>query len=419
MDYKPKDIDLNKCNLPYEDEINLSQFETTDTMPIVEPLYQDNSKYEKLFKGLSTVVKDLESLKVDFYAKSGEMGDAIMPLSVEAQKLPKEQNILEGECFKLVMEQNYIQNGDLMSEPRIDFAIYPAMTLAVPLDFEQHNMGIYSVYVDDGKVISASGIKSTIDFCLNAWFPNLVSTDRIIGGAIKEDVIEASTVIKDEEPTINTIGDLYFHNNESHILGKMSLGFRNMIIVEGSVEDAKKYFEGKFKDADLINGDIENIEPIIDENSIYNFNGWYGNHKVYGVNPYDCTHVAVILLQNGYMVQLAESGSSINITKNGNTIYVNDNGGELNLGTFDKENNKPLDQISNIPYHSMSGVVKPEILAEMINDDFEDYFKEVQEHETMPTKQEIEKAIKGLEVLAKYGNEDAVKAIKGLKLLLE
>jgi len=265
MDYKPKDIDLNKCNLPYEDEVNLSQFETNDTMPKTEPLYQDNSNYEKLFKGLSAVVQDLESLKIGFYSKSGKMGDAIMPLSVEVQMLPSEQSIIEGDCYKLIMEQNYIQNGDLMSDPRIDFAIYPALKLAVPLDFEQHNMGIYQFYVEGGKVVSASGIKSTIDFCLNAWFPNLTSTDRIISQKTKEVSVETPTIAKEDIPTINTIGDLYFHNNESHILGKMSIGFRNMILVDGTIEDAKNYFEDKFKHAELINGEIDNIDNAVNE----------------------------------------------------------------------------------------------------------------------------------------------------------
>ncbi len=147
--------------------------------PVKKKVYIDE-KYHKVYKDLKKVLPQLDKLKIGFYSRSGKKGDAIMPLTVEIQPLYSEEKVFDLEGgFKLIMEHNYIQNGDLMTDPRIDYAVYPSKGVAIPLNFETNGMGVYQEIVIDGKVVSDKILNDVIKFT-HTWAKNLVDQDRVI-----------------------------------------------------------------------------------------------------------------------------------------------------------------------------------------------------------------------------------------------
>ncbi len=167
-----EDVDTDDCEMP-----EVLEFET----PEVENVEYIDEKYTKLYKSLKLVLPDIDRMPVGFHARSGKYGDAIMPLSVELQYLPDSQDILnvEGGGHKLIMEHNYIQEGDLITDPRIDFAIYPSIKAAVPLNFEMNIMGVYQEFVENKKIIDAKRMNESIKFTTQ-WCINLVEQGRTI-----------------------------------------------------------------------------------------------------------------------------------------------------------------------------------------------------------------------------------------------
>ncbi len=170
-----EDVDTDDCEIPSSPM--LVEFET----PQVEATEYIDDKYTKLYKSIKTVLPDLDKMKVGFHARSGKYGDAIMPLSVEVQYLHDSEDILnvEGGGYKLIMEHNMIVNGDLITDPRIDFAIYPSIKAAVPLNFEMNMMGVYQVFVEKKKIIDAKRMNECVKF-VHQWCINLVEQGRMI-----------------------------------------------------------------------------------------------------------------------------------------------------------------------------------------------------------------------------------------------
>jgi hypothetical protein len=117
--------------------------------------------------------------------------------------------------------------------------------------------------------------------------------------------------------------------------------------------------------------------------------------------------------------------TAINIYKKDSTdaITIIDNGGEFNLYRFDESDVF----LGSINYVANNTAITPQTLASLIREIYVDTF-EVPKSEEKPaevpteaptkSKEDIEKAIKGLQYLADKGNEKAIKAIKGLKYLL-
>jgi len=154
------------------------------------------------------------------------------------------------------MEQNYEQNGDLMTDPRIDFAIYQKEGIAIPLTYEQNGSGVYKLYVEESKIVNQKNLNDTLKFCIKTWMPNLVEQGRTIG--------EKPNV---ENIVINTIEDKFFTDNPDKILGEMSISdFRNMIIVKGTKKDVIYYF------SKLDKTDLNFRASSILENSVVEFN---------------------------------------------------------------------------------------------------------------------------------------------------
>lgn len=135
--------------------------------------------YEKII-----AIVNVNEIKLWESKNVGEYNEAIMPLIIEKQEL-YDSEILNGlnakGSFKLILSQNFIQNGDLMDDPRIDYAIFPDIGAAYPLNFQQHGLpGKYEQYVEEGKFIPEmiNRYKDVIDFSINTWIPNLKAQGR-------------------------------------------------------------------------------------------------------------------------------------------------------------------------------------------------------------------------------------------------
>jgi hypothetical protein len=96
-------------------------------------------------------------------------------------------------------------------------------------------------------------------------------------------------------------------------------------------------------------------------------------------------------------------------------IIISDNGGEFNLDSRYNES------IGSVNYILDESPINPTTLAFTILDIYNSYLSDKKEEKTeapKKSKEDIEKAIKGLQFLADKGNEKAKKAIIGLKILL-
>lgn len=142
-------------------------------------------KRTKDIKDLENLLGDIANAPIGWYQTSGEFGDAFMRFAVEKQ-LPYEGEMLQGMgydytgAFKLILEQNYLQNGDLMSDPRIDLMVVPAEGVIYPLNYTQHGLGIYQEFVQDGKIVNVKAKRDAKNFVFKDWLPNLLSQGRAI-----------------------------------------------------------------------------------------------------------------------------------------------------------------------------------------------------------------------------------------------
>ena len=270
LSYRLNDIDLSKCDIPYK-EVDVRDI--VSSIDTIENIPKDYSSYKKLYDSIKKVVIDLDSIKLGFYERSGKISDAFMPLAVELQELPSELNVIGKRGYKLIMEQNYIQEGDLMTDPRIDFAIYQDENIAIPLNYEMNGMGMYVEYVDNGKIINQKNLNDTVNFCVNTWMPNLVEQDRIIGKPIevKEAIEETKKPLtpfakKEEKSKLTTISDSFFNENPNKIIGEQTISdFRNMIIVKGTKQDVISYFDKELESTPKEEEVIDNVDIKLNE----------------------------------------------------------------------------------------------------------------------------------------------------------
>lgn len=281
---KIDDIDLEKCLIPHAlvNEDNLSAAVNLDEIK------NDYSVYRRLYLEMKRVIINLDTVELGFKETSGEMGDAVMPLSVEVQQLIKELNPFPHYTgIKVVMEHNYLQKGDLMTDPKIEFAVYQHEGIAIPLSYEVNGKGTYNDYIENGKITDQKTLNKTVKFCIDAWFPNLVEQGRTVPvGMVGEKVAGGKKGKKKKDQTqtggghnrnekpggtggsgggtgpapapapgpsapdqdINTIGDAFFIDHPDQILGEMSISdYMGMIQVKGTKEDVIKYFNHLFE----------------------------------------------------------------------------------------------------------------------------------------------------------------------------
>lgn len=78
----------------------------------------------------------------------------------------------------IALEHNYIQNGDLMVDPRIDIRIHEysdEVKMAEALNYEQHNLGVYQeIYIEkNGKRYVNNRFKKEVNSFLRDWLNNI------------------------------------------------------------------------------------------------------------------------------------------------------------------------------------------------------------------------------------------------------
>jgi N12 class adenine-specific DNA methylase len=122
----------------------------------------------------------MPNLKPGDWFRNGEMGEVIMPFSVEVRHLGEYYRVFpDPNAYVLMMAHYYEQNGDLMSDPYIEVGIYPAYGIAIPIAYEQHNMGIYQELVNSEGKIKEKQILDVMQF-INQWMRNIKAQGRTI-----------------------------------------------------------------------------------------------------------------------------------------------------------------------------------------------------------------------------------------------
>jgi hypothetical protein len=149
----------------------------------------------------------------------------------------------------------------------------------------------------------------------------------------------------------------------------------------------------------------------------------YQYGKKWGVPKNYGNELQFAFINKGYKVYVSAKNSQLVIYKNdmvSDGFIINDNGGEFNI---DKYGYNISVASVNYVIGDENNAVSTSTLAGII-DDVYDNERGGKGNEEAPTttatksKEDIEKAINGLQYLADNGNEKAIKAIKGLQYLL-
>ncbi len=128
-------------------------------------------------------------------------------------------------------------------------------------------------------------------------------------------------------------------------------------------------------------------------------------------------------INRGFKVYISAKNNQLVIYKNdmvSDGLIINDNGGEFNIDKYGY--NISVGSVNYVIGDDMKPV-SPSMIAGMIENIYNNERGEKTREEAPATtgtksKEDISKAIKGLQYLADKGNEKAIKAIKGLQYLL-
>ena len=171
------------------------------------------------------------------------------------------------------------------------------------------------------------------------------------------------------------------------------------------------------------------LQEMIDKNQAY-FNmsknrvdlirDSYVYGKKWGVPTKYGNELQFAFIDKGYKVYVSAKQNLLVVYKTEmakDGIIINDNGGEFNFFRYGYN-----EDIGTINYIIDDSPVSPVTLAYEIDDISTAFYKNLKEEAPATTgtksKEDIEKAIRGLQYLADKGNEKAIKAIKGLQYLL-
>jgi hypothetical protein len=149
---------------------------------------KDKSKESQAYALLEDLFPDIEILKVfkgELYKKKEVKGFDVLSVESYGQKIP----------FGIIVDigQYYVQNGDLMSAPRIQISVDVENRKVYPLNYEAHNTipQTFQEYYDWSKafILKDTRYFDTLNFML-LWFKNL--KDQGFGGNIfeKQDIKE-------------------------------------------------------------------------------------------------------------------------------------------------------------------------------------------------------------------------------------
>lgn len=118
--------------------------------------------YSKLYRKLKKIVVGLETLKGDDYQKVEN--PPYMPLSVEVLSR-------DGDKLTIALMHTYVQNGDLMRDPDVEFGVNVSTKAAEPLVFQQSAPPVYTEVYRDGMVNPAA--KRDLARFADQWLTNL------------------------------------------------------------------------------------------------------------------------------------------------------------------------------------------------------------------------------------------------------
>lgn len=185
-----------------------------------------------------------------------------------------------------------------------------------------------------------------------------------------------------------------------------------------SVEKTIEYLEEKF-------GGLDNLKKMQSKQQIFNDRVnkkfyVFENSFVYGKNlnvpEFFGNDLQFAFAEGFFKVYVASKGDKLviyNTDMGSDGVIINDNGGEFNLFRYGYSEGS----FATVNYFLDEIPISPTTLAFTIRDIYYNYFMKKDEPKAK-SKEEIEKAIKGLQFLADKGNEKAKKAIIGLKILL-
>ena len=185
-----------------------------------------------------------------------------------------------------------------------------------------------------------------------------------------------------------------------------------------SVEKTIEYLEEKF-------GGLDNLKKMQNKQQIFNDRVnkkfyVFENSFVYGKNlnvpEFFGNDLQFAFAEGFFKVYVASKGDKLviyNTDMGSDGVIINDNGGEFNLFRYGYSDGS----FATVSYFLDEIPISPTTLAFTIRDIYYNYFMKKEEPKAK-SKEEIEKAIKGLQFLADKGNEKAKKAIIGLKILL-
>jgi 16S rRNA G966 N2-methylase RsmD len=185
---------------------------------------------------------DLKNLPNAYYRKF-EGGEGVDNLSIEKQwmwaDLSKEE-IVDPDAFILIMEQWYLQEGDIMSDPRIDFAIFPNLELAIPVTYTNSGLGIYQEAIQKGAFNKEMILD--ISAFVETWVANIDAFELVTDdGPIQETEEDLITLPENEQKFVGAIMDAIRSDNA---LNKTQLeSLAKSYEVEGNTKRIKELAE--------------------------------------------------------------------------------------------------------------------------------------------------------------------------------
>lgn len=128
------------------------------------------------------------------YIKLVHPGSGMMPLSIDGiGRVRRETRPFD---MHVSMSHNYVQNGDLMDDPRVDFWLkcepdfetMSEMVFWLPYAYTQHGLGVYRHYITDDYLITDERNQADLaGFCIG-WDNNLLDQGYVGLAGLAENI---------------------------------------------------------------------------------------------------------------------------------------------------------------------------------------------------------------------------------------
>lgn len=172
-----------------------------------------NTNTHRNYKAILDIVPILLNERISYIHLTA--GDGFMPLIIE--KIGNN---------RISVSHYYIQNGDKVSDPDMEFVFDTKNEELRPRSYQQDNLGLYETVEKDNQTIDMIAEARLSNFT-NNWFQNIKAQGYIIDNILFE--------YKDEE--------MFLHFNESGILYKIDSDFAEQFCQENDVILAENYNE--------------------------------------------------------------------------------------------------------------------------------------------------------------------------------